>query len=80
LGIFTDRDDLVQETYWRMLVQQPELTNQMAVYIQDIARDDTEKIRMTEAMSLTYRMLEAQAEANQLEAQLNGSAPEAPSF
>jgi hypothetical protein len=55
---------LINVTYWRMVNKQPVLTDQMANYIQQSDRDDTEQIHMMEAIVLTYRLLEAQAEAD----------------
>jgi len=66
---------LINEAYWRMANEQPVLIDQMADYIQQSGRDDTEKTRMMEAMVLTYRLLEAQAEADAMNAAFTEPTP-----
>lgn len=47
-----------------MRVEQPELVSSMNEYIQGMADDSIDALKMTEVMVMTYRMLEAQAEAD----------------
>ena len=75
VGEFKASDNLIQETYQRMVDEQPVLTGQMANYIQQSGRDDTEQIRMMEVMVLTYRLLEAQAEADAMNAAFTEPTP-----
>jgi hypothetical protein len=59
-----DFDDFMSETLQRMKIEQPELTSSMDEYIQGTAIDSADALKMTEVMVMTYRMLEAQAEAD----------------
>lgn len=49
-GEFNEKDNLIREVYFRMVTEQPELTSQMAGFIQQRARDDGEQLRMMETM------------------------------
>jgi len=63
-GELQDPDDLIGETLQRMQVEQPKLTSSMNIYIQGMAKDSVDALRLTDVMVMTYRMLEAQAEAD----------------
>jgi len=52
--------------YKRLEVEQPELVKSLDTYIQGCARDDIEAQQMRDTMVITYRHLEAQAEADAL--------------
>lgn len=63
---FADRPNLLSDVYGRLLSEQFPLTDQVAKYIVDRAVDPTEATKMTEVFALTYRLLEAQKEADGL--------------
>lgn len=63
-GELQDLDDFMEEILQRMRVEQPELVSSMNEYIQGMADDSIDAQKMTDVMVMTYRMLEAQAEAD----------------
>ena len=65
-GEFVNDPNFIEETFWRLTTEQSTLTNQVARYVSQFARDDMEAWRMKELFVLTYRMLESQAQADNL--------------
>lgn len=64
--------EFFHDIYRRMFEVQPALVDQMTGYIEISASGREEQHRMLEVLILTYRMLEAQGEADLLEQQVNG--------
>jgi len=79
-GEFVDNPDFINDTYWRMAAEQTPLTGQIASYIEAAARDPQEAMRMKEVLVFTYRLLEAQAQADAMsqvvEVEIDESSPE----
>ncbi len=67
--------NLVSDTYWRMVAEQSVLTNTMGAYVETMARDTEEAIRMKEVLVLTYRALESQAQADAMSASFESESP-----
>lgn len=61
---FSAQPGLEEATYWRMAVQQPVLSLQMNNFKELAGRNRAEQDLMKRAMVITYRLLEAQAEAD----------------
>lgn len=80
VGEFVDNPNFIADTYLRMIAEQIPLTNQIANYISQSARDPQEAQRMAEVLVFTYRMLESQAQADtmaeSLDVAIDDSSPE----
>ena len=63
-GQLQDFDDFIEKTLQRMRDEQPDLTSSMNAFISGRATDPVDALKLTEVMVITYRMLEAQAEAD----------------
>lgn len=70
-----ENPDYIDETYSRLETEQPALIRALGAFIEAGARDSYEEKQLKEVLVLTYRMLEAQAKADELEAQINGPDP-----
>lgn len=62
-----DYIDTIAETLDRMKAEQPELISHMESFIQGAAVDSADAARMIDAMVMTYRMLQVQAEVGMKE-------------
>ncbi len=65
-GEFADQAEFISEIYWRLVTEQPDLTDQMSKYIGFAAKSPQEALRMKETFVLTYALLESQAKSDNL--------------
>jgi ribosomal protein S17E len=77
-GEFQDNPNLISDTYQRLMEEQPALTEQIAGYVTERAKNQTEARGMLETFVLTYRLLESQADAEGMSGMFGPQAPEAP--
>ncbi|HUP26050.1 MAG TPA: hypothetical protein VM124_00190 [Candidatus Limnocylindrales bacterium] len=76
LGTWRENPNFISDTYQRLLLEQPALTDQIAGYITARAKSPEASVNMLETFVLTYALLESQAEAQGLSGMFAPETPE----
>lgn len=66
-----ESNQVIADTYGRMIAEQPILANKVAQVIKDTARDETESYHMLTAATLVYKLLELEAETTGLNSMMD---------